>query len=499
MKDSSSTGAGSPEDRNDAGAPHRDAAAAGQPAAPQSGGSPLRRPVTIDLTPEPAGTGAGPGGAKASAADAARSTSASRPETEKPARVGEEKAGEAAEKRSAAPSSSGSAPPSGGGGGSGLVGGLLAAVIGAAAGVAGAWLVFVVSPPGIATIQDDGALEQRFSALEQQLAANVNALAPRAEVVALGERVAALDRRLNAVAAEAKQLASQAAPAAAPPAPPDGAGAQQVAARLAVLADELAALRKAEQETAAVAGDARQKIDALAATVRDVDPQRAASAEQAAAKAEQAAAGLARRVDDVDARLAALGQRLDARGGDALMQDLARALAAAEARAAIVAGRPFSPDVARLAAGGDAALAAPLERGAAGVAPLARLQRDFAALAGRLSVLQHRDESVLDRLGASAARLVRVRPVDADGAPVTAQEGTVERVSDLLERGDLAGALQAWRALPQPLQTESEAFGAALAARTQAEAAARAALDQALAAIARQTAPAGSDTQGRRQ
>ncbi len=374
---------------------------------------------------------------------------------------------------------------------------MLAAVIGAAAGVAGAWAVSVIRPGSIATIQQDGSIEQRISAVEQELSVRIAAMAPKTDVAALAERLTALNQQLAALSdrtgAEIRALAAR------PPNPGssgaqvenDATGAAALKSQIAALESRLGGVEQAAREANALAGAVSGQIRTLDEAVRKVDPAAAQmAAQQAARLAEQAGA----RIGSIDARLNDLTRQVAGEANDQRIAALAQAVAAADALTAIRNGRPLprataSLAGASLAAAGGGSSATPLmsvETG--GVATLARLQHDFAAVRDRLAALQHQNEGVLDRLTASASRLVRVRPIDQEGRPVADAEGSVDRVSDMLAAGNLTGAETAWRALPQALRDAAPDFGAALSARVNAERAARGALDAALATLAQQDA-----------
>lgn len=383
---------------------------------------------------------------------------------------------------------------------------MLAAVIGAAAGVAGAWAVSVIRPGSIATIQQDGSIEQRISAVEQELSVRMAALAPKTEVAALADRLTALNQQLatlgDRTGAEIREIRALAAR----PADPGAAGAQTAGSaegnaagdaalksQIAALESRLGGVEQAAREAGALASAVSGQIRTLDEAVRKVDPAAAQTAAQGAARLAEEAGG---RISGLDARLNDLTRQIAGAGNDQRIAALAQAVAAADTLAAIRNGRPLPRASASLAAaGGGNNVAALMHAETGGVASVARLQHEFAAVRDRLAALQHQNEGVLDRLTASASRLVRVRPIDQEGRPVAAAEGSLDRVSDLLAAGNLAGADVAWRALPQALRDAAPDFGAALAARVNAEQAARGALDAALATLAQpgQTKPGQAD------
>lgn len=314
------------------------------------------------------------------------------------------------------------------------------------------------------------------------------ALAPKTEVAALADRLTALSSQVKTFGDSARaDISALAARVASTPqsGTPQSGGAQPsgqpsvnetetdaaLQAQVAALDGRIDGIAQAAQEARALAGAAGDQVKTLDTAVRAIDP---AQIEAAARSAGQAVS----QANELEAKLGALARQVAAGSNDPRVTALIQAVAATDALTAIRNGRPLSRETASLAAGGDAGL----KQG--GYATLAKLQYEFSTARDRLAALQHQNEGVLDRLGASASRLVRVRPVDAEGQPIAAAEGSVDRVSDLLAAGDLAGAETAWRALPQTLRDAAPAFGAALTARVNAERAARSAINAALASMA---------------
>ncbi len=167
-----------------------------------------------------------------------------------------------------------------------------------------------------------------------------------------------------------------------------------------------------------------------------------------------------------------------ARRGDGLV------LAAGQLREAAAAGRGYADDLASLRklAGGDPALAGVLDRLAAGavhgVVPLTRLKDRFPAMANAAvhAARQGEDDGswwrpIADRLTALVA-VRRVGEVDGDDV-----EATLARVERRLEAGDLPAVVEGLSRIEGP--------AAAVIAPWLADAKARAALDAALAELAR--------------
>lgn len=154
------------------------------------------------------------------------------------------------------------------------------------------------------------------------------------------------------------------------------------------------------------------------------------------------------------------------------------AVALADLKSAVDAGRPFAPelDVVKRAAPEGLPMLAPLDGFAAvGVPSVTKLREDLPKV-GRAMVDAvdgaPKDASLLDRMWSHAAQAVRIRP-----AGETAGEGVgakVSRIESRMVAGDLPAALAAWKELPEPARRVSATWGAALEARVSVDAALKA-------------------------
>jgi hypothetical protein len=211
------------------------------------------------------------------------------------------------------------------------------------------------------------------------------------------------------------------------------------------------------------------RLEAIENTLKGLDPQ-----------ALRVAVDAGRRTAALEERVSSLEKAASSARGDVA----ARAVVASALVRAVDAGAPYAGELQALSGlGVDAARLAPLKDAASrGLPTPAMLARDFAPLSSKiLAEVTPSDGSVLNRLAASAAQVVRVRPVgEAPGADPPA---TVARIEAALARGALADALKEWKALPEPGRRVSEAWGKALEARVMADAAARGILADAVAAL----------------
>lgn len=145
------------------------------------------------------------------------------------------------------------------------------------------------------------------------------------------------------------------------------------------------------------------------------------------------------------------------------------AVALADLKSAVDTGRPFRAELDVVKA---ASAAAPLDLGPLdgfadkGVPTVAALRDRLHAVT---RAMHEADETATagpswsDRLLAHAGNLVRVRPVGDKGG--TDLGALVSRVEARMVAGDLAGALTAWKALPETARRTSADWGAALEAR----------------------------------
>ncbi len=174
-------------------------------------------------------------------------------------------------------------------------------------------------------------------------------------------------------------------------------------------------------------------------------------------------------VAELQTRLASIEKTLDGPRQDI---KVAKAIAAASLKAAIDRGGSFMAELEAFASvDGDSGAVSQLRTFAAsGVPSRAKLLNEFPAAANAMINADGgvtSDTGFFDRLVDSASSLVKVRPVgEVAGDSVQA---IVARMESQLKNGNLQGAMDEWKTLPQASQSASAQFEKDLQARIQVE------------------------------
>jgi len=265
--------------------------------------------------------------------------------------------------------------------------------------------------------------------------------------IGLSAKVAGLERQVRELAAPT-------------PAAPDRKRTEENDARLTKLEAAAAAASQAQKADAQTAANPAERgdLDALAA-----------------------------RLTSLEQQLKAAEQRLGkvAAGADRTVR---LALVAMELRTAVERGIPFTAalQAAKQLAENPSALAALEASAATGVPSPAALAQNLSKLAPAMleaASAPRREAGVMERLQASAERLVRIRPVEeASGDEPSTM---VARAELKATRGDIAGALADLERLPEPVRAPAAGWIAAAKARLAAIDAAKALTANALDALAR--------------
>ena len=301
-------------------------------------------------------------------------------------------------------------------------------------------------------------LSAKLAALQLQ----VRELAARVQAAPEAKRTEEIDARLTKLeAAAAAPRASGSDPA---------------------LAEKLADLDRRTEQALAAARDAKGRADAAASQAQKADAQTAATpAERSELDA------LAARLANLEQQVKADAQRLGkvAAGADRTVR---LALVAMELRIAVERGIPFTAELqaAKQLAENPSALAALEASAATGVPTPAALAQNLSRLAPAMleaASAPRRDAGVIERLQASAERLVRIRPVEeASGDEPSI---VVARAELKATRGDIAGALADLERLPEPVRAPAAGWIAAAKARIAALDSAKRLAANALQALAR--------------
>ncbi len=318
------------------------------------------------------------------------------------------------------------------------------AVVGAAVGgalvLAGIWLGRLILPqPQNAQEQiSQGQISQESADRLARLESRIRAISERPAQAADSKAIDDLAARLGKIE---HALAEQGAPAAAAPDPAIARRLEAAEAAAKSLAESLAKLDRRADENTALARDARSR------------------AESAASRAEAVQTDAAKRESET--------------GADRAMR---LAIVALALRGAVERGEPFETELAAVKAlAPDATMLAPLEAFAAkGVPSQQSLAGELSALASTLSKSigeTPAEGNFLERLQASAQRLVRIRPVS--DAPGDDPRAVVARAEIKAGRGDVSGARAELTKLPEPMRASVEPWIKKAAAREAALAASR--------------------------
>lgn len=172
-------------------------------------------------------------------------------------------------------------------------------------------------------------------------------------------------------------------------------------------------------------------------------------------------------------QMSARVDRLEQAIGTASAQErAARAIAIASLRNAVDSGETYEAELAAVEAvlPSDAAELEPLKASAAsGIPSSASLIAGFGQVARDMSAvaLTNENDDVVERLFSSAKSLVSVRkPNDSTG---TSSSEVLGRMEARVSAGDLAGAIEAYDVLPEPMQQVGEAWAEQVKARLAAD------------------------------
>lgn len=315
--------------------------------------------------------------------------------------------------------------------------------------VAGALIVYLLvapraipSDPRVAELAGQVA---NLSAQIETLAARPPAVVPDTD--GLGERI----DRLTAAIGEAEQRLAAVEKRPEPQAPD-----------LSGVTERAAAIEAAIKELRATLGDLRK--------LTEQSPPAATPA---------AIENLAAKIGGLEQRIASLAA---ARPVAVPAAPLAVEIAALNALAdAVRSGKPFVRELeaARARLGERAAPLAAIEPSAAkGLPTVAELAERFSAIVPQLLREPDSGGGVFSRLFTNAVRLVEIRRV---GEPEgTSIDAVIARMETKLSRGDLAGALAEYDALPEAAKAAAASWFAAATQRHDAEATVKALIDAAL-------------------
>jgi hypothetical protein len=303
-------------------------------------------------------------------------------------------------------------------------------------------------------------LSAKVAGLERQ----VRELAARTQAAPDQKRTEEIDARLTrleAAAAAPRAVGSDLAPA---------------------LAEKLADLDRRTEQALTAARDAKVRADAAASQAQKADAQTAANpAERSELDV------LAARLTNLEQQVKAVEQRFGkvAAGADRTVR---LGLVAMELRTAVERGIPYTAELqaAKQLVENPSSFAALEASAATGVPSPAALAQNLSKLAPAMlkaASAPRREAGVMERLQASAERLVRIRPVEeASGDEPSTM---VARAELEATRGDIAGALADLERLPEPVRAPAAGWIAAAKGRLAALDSAKTLAASALDALAR--------------
>lgn len=262
---------------------------------------------------------------------------------------------------------------------------------------------------------------------------------------------------------------------------PQPASDPALASRIAALEQTLQTLRQSSQQMQqAIEQTMQRQAEAVTSSLNELK-----SAPRAAPSVSVDLAPLSQRIAELEGSIKALSAAQPT-GPAPLDPAVGRMLVASQLDAAVRSGEPFAATLAAAKQGGDAAALAPLDAFAAtGLPDDAALARELIALLPQLEpkpAPPPQPAGLLERLEASAARLVRIRPVNGAGGDSSA---LVQRIGAAARRNDVAAARNELDRLTAEQRGPAQNWIARYEAR---EAARKASLDfatQALAALPR--------------
>lgn len=252
---------------------------------------------------------------------------------------------------------------------------------------------------------------------------------------------------------------------------------------LKALGERIGVLERRNDDVASIAAEARKRADAAAAAVAELKKVPAPAA-PAVDRGEIEA--LAARVAALERAAKALEAQIGARASNEGSDKSLRLVVVANAlNAAVERGGPFVQELAAAkAAAPDPNVLKALEPfAAAGLPSTAALARELAALVPALvkTVGTPRGSGILERLRASAERVVSIRPVDEVAGDDPA--AIVRRIELRAEQGNLSGAIVEIAKLPEPARVLAKEWVAKVEARSAAAEASRRFAANALASI----------------
>lgn len=227
----------------------------------------------------------------------------------------------------------------------------------------------------------------------------------------------------------------------------------------------IAALEKSAGESAGATAADSEAVSKLEGDVARLTTELAALREAIARTTE----AVSTTESQLTERIVAAEQKLDEPRSDI---EMARAVAASALKTAIDRGGPYLAELEAFASISpeDPSLPGLREHAAVGVPSRSDLVRDFQATADAILDAVHQpegDQGIFNRLMASAASAIRVRPVGSIEGDTP--EAVVARIENKLQNGDFKGAQIEWQTLPEKGQAAAADYKRKLDERVSVE------------------------------
>lgn len=313
------------------------------------------------------------------------------------------------------------------------------------------------------------AMEESLSGLRDR----VDALAKASSTAVTDARLSALEastggvdvvaRRLGTLEAEVDAMANRVAQAVKSFSPEAPQIDEAINAALANLEPRLSGL-------SSDLGALSSRLDTIAATAQSLQSGLADLGQASSQQIEGATTELKGSIDQIDERVAGLAERLDALEAEVrspgALDRAALAVALIRLKQAVDAAEPFDAELAAVRAlvGSDTDLA-PLEsRAGEGVPDRDTLLARFPDVRDRIRAALAPDSAPTDPVGrvwSDLRSMVRIKSIDSGEPGAEA----LQKMSEAVDRSDLAAAHQAWQTLPEPARQATADWGDDVAAR----------------------------------
>ncbi len=312
---------------------------------------------------------------------------------------------------------------------------------------------------GDGTVVNLKPLEDRLSALESSGNSQTSV-----DLKPLEDRLAKLETDSTSTSSEADKLSGS---------------VTGIETRLSDLKSSISELQTRLQNTEATAKAAQSAVstsDVSLKTLADSQARATETLSSLSADIKSISAANSAALEDIRSELDAISKRLEqveSTMGDATAREVAaRALSVSALKSAVDSGRSYETELAAVKAGlpSDIDLKALEAHATTGVEPVSVLIAEFPPVARKIYQTfsePDREGDVFDNLLASARSIVAVRgPGDADG---TGPDAVLRRMENAVSGGNLSGALESYKSLPEPAQAAAADWATRAEARVEVD------------------------------